>query len=187
MLYYYNKKDLTFQKVRNFKLLSIPVIFTIVTLFIGGTQPPTIIKIPDPVIVKVCERPSPKEQGFSEEQLISYIKELNIRHPYIVLAQAKVESNNYKSTIFKENHNLFGMKEARVRPHTSIGTRRNHAYYSHWKESVIDYSLWQTTQAYDLKSESEYYAYLSKNYAEAIHYVRVLKDIVNRDKQKDIF
>ena len=68
-----------------------------------------------------------KQELFSEDKLILLMKELNIKFPHVVLAQAKLETNNFHSGIFKENHNLFGMKEARIRISTAKGTNRNHA------------------------------------------------------------
>jgi hypothetical protein len=38
--------------------------------------------------------------GFSESKLIEKIDQLNFRYPHIILAQAKLESGHFKSTIF---------------------------------------------------------------------------------------
>ena len=42
-----------------------------------------------------------------EEQIEETIYKMNFKYPHIVLAQAKLESSNFNSTIFKENNNLF--------------------------------------------------------------------------------
>ena len=112
---------------------------------------------------------------------------LNIKFPHIVLAQAKLESGNYSSKIFKENHNLFGMKEARVRIHTSKGTQFNHAYYSHWKESVYDYAFYQCRYLSGIRSESEYFSYLGASYAEDTEYVSKLKRMIEKEELKSKF
>ena len=125
--------------------------------------------------------------NFSEDKLIEMLVSLNVKFPHIVLAQSKLETGNYSSKIFKENNNLFGMKEARVRIHTSKGTQFNHAYYSHWRESVYDYAFYQCRYLSTLHTEDEYYAYLSKSYAEATNYVNILKSMVIKEKLKDKF
>ncbi len=114
---------------------------------------------------------------FSEEEMIAYIKELNIKFPHIVIAQAKLESGNFKSDIFKENNNLFGMKEAKVRISTNKGTSRGHAKYDSWKDCVVDYALYQATYLSKFKTEEQYYAYLADNYAENGRYIKLIKKI----------
>lgn len=114
---------------------------------------------------------------FSEEELIAYVKELNIKFPHIVIAQAKLESGNFKSKIFKENNNLFGMKEAKVRISTNKGTNRGHAKYESWKDCVVDYALYQATYLSKFKTEEQYYAYLADNYAENGGYIKLIKKI----------
>jgi uncharacterized FlgJ-related protein len=124
---------------------------------------------------------------FSEEKLISLMNELNIKFPHIVLAQAKVESGNYTSKIFRENHNLFGMKEARVRIHTAQGTQFNHAYYNTWRESVYDYAFYQCRYLSNINTEDEYLSYLGQSYAEATNYVSILKTMIKREKLREKF
>jgi hypothetical protein len=128
-----------------------------------------------------------KNGKFSEEKLISYIKELRIKYPHIVLAQAKIESGNYSSFIFKNNNNLFGMRYPKIRTTTSKGSKLGYAYYSSWRESVIDYALYSTTQIKNVYSENEYYNFLNKVYAEDSLYVITLKSVVEKHKLKDLF
>ena len=45
-----------------------------------------------------------------EDSVYNYILELNIQHPEVVLRQARIESGNFKSRVFLENNNMFGMK-----------------------------------------------------------------------------
>jgi len=120
-----------------------------------------------------------KEQNeFSETKLKEYLIELNIKFPNIVLAQSKLESFNYKSKIFIENNNLFGMKISSRRPTTALGEESGHAFYSNWRQSVLDYAFYQATYLRKVKTESEYFQYLSANYAEDSNYVAKLKKIV---------
>lgn len=115
-----------------------------------------------------------------EEQIEETIYRMNFKYPHIVLAQAKLESSNFTSTIFKENNNLFGMKQARTRPTTATGTQRSHAIYKDWKDSIVDYALYSQTYLSG-KTETEYYAYLGRNYAEDPSYVVKLRNIVERE------
>jgi len=119
---------------------------------------------------------------FSEDKLVEYIQQLNFRFPHIILAQSKLESNYYKSGIFVENHNLFGMKEARIRANISQGTNRGHAYYNDWKESVMDYALYYSTYLYQLKTEDQYFDYLKQYYAEDPNYVPKLKSLIKKEQ-----
>jgi uncharacterized FlgJ-related protein len=124
---------------------------------------------------------------FSEEKLIEKITELNFRYPHIILAQAKLESGHFKSTIFLENNNMFGMKEAKLRANLAKGTNRNHAYYETWQESVIDYALYYSSYLRSIRTEGEYFEYLRQNYAEDPTYVQRLKQIIKKQDLKSKF
>ena len=128
-----------------------------------------------------------EENKFSEENLIEEISKLNFKYPHIVLAQAILETGNYESKIFKENNNLFGMKEARVRLNLAKGTQFGHAYYDDWKESLTDYALWYSTFAYKCKNEDQLYTLLNQQYAEANYYPQALKRIIKKQQLKSKF
>ena len=121
-----------------------------------------------------------QEQEFTPEKLKAYILELNIRFPHIVYAQALLESGEFKSHIFKENNNFFGMKQAKQRPTTNKGTENGHAYFVNWRDCVVDYAFYQAAYLNDLRSESEYFEYLGQNYAEDTGYVEKLKKIIEK-------
>lgn len=122
---------------------------------------------------------------FTPEGFITYMKEINIKYPHIVYAQALVESNHFKSKIFQENHNLFGMKQARVRCNLAKTTERGHASYDHWTESVVDYALYQSSYLYGIKSESDYFAKLKASYAGDPDYVDKLKTIIKKENLEE--
>lgn len=124
---------------------------------------------------------------FTEEKLVQYIKELRIKYPHIVLAQARLETGNYRSIIFKQNNNLFGMKHPRVRSTTSKGSRFGHAYYNTWRESVIDYAFYSLSQSKNISSEEEYFGLLGSRYAENGSYVEVLKKMIRERNIKSLF
>lgn len=114
---------------------------------------------------------------FSEENLIQELSFLNVRFPLIIVAQAKLETGNFTSKVFLENNNLFGMKQAVLRPTTCKGTNLNHGYYNNWIESVYDYAFFQAAYLNDLKTEEAYYEYLGKNYATDPDYIKKVKQI----------
>lgn len=104
---------------------------------------------------------------FSEQKLWDLLVGMNVRFPHIVIAQARIESATYSSSIFKENNNMFGMKCARSRCTTHRGQNRNHAMFDSWQECAIDYAFYQTTYMRKAKTERQYIEALSATYAEA--------------------
>jgi len=192
-LYYFSHEELINKKVNLFFLL-IPFILSVTfgTLLLNGLMSHTDKEThnnsmydfeSEMVVINIKDTLN----DFSEENLIELLKNLNLKFPHIVLAQSKLETGNYQSKIFKENHNLFGMKEARVRVHTAKGTQFNHAYYDNWRESVYDYAFYQSRYLSKVRTEREYYHYLNQSYAEAPNYVKILTKMVNNEKLKERF
>jgi len=128
------------------------------------------------------------ESDFSEKALISLMKELKIKYPEVALSQARLETGNFTSAIFKENHNLFGMKMAELRPTSARGINRGHALYTNWRESVVDYALFQSFIISRLKTVSKdaYRQHIQKYYSETSDYL-VRIDRVGVDKIDDVF
>jgi len=122
---------------------------------------------------------------FSETKLLTYLKELNVKYPHIIYAQSKLETGNFTSKIFRENNNLFGMKQAVTRATTNKGTQYGHAYFDTWRESVIDYAIYQSRYLSSLKTEDSYYDYLSRNYAEDTNYVSKLRKMIRDEELKE--
>jgi flagellum-specific peptidoglycan hydrolase FlgJ len=114
--------------------------------------------------------------AITESEVYSYMKKVGIQHAEIVMCQAKLESANFTSHIFLENNNLLGMKEAKRRSTTAVGTKNNHAYYYRWQLCVIDYLRYQR-RFYDGKED--YYEFLLRmGYAESKSYIDKLKQIM---------
>lgn len=111
-----------------------------------------------------------------QDSVLNYIYELRLEHPYIVYAKAIIESGNFSSDIFKENHNLFGMKMPESRATLAIRINRGHSVYRSWKESIIDYGLYQMAYAKGL-SEDEYFKKIGNNYSEDKMYIEKVKAI----------
>lgn len=108
-----------------------------------------------------------------EDSVYNYILELNIQHPEVVLRQARIESGNFKSRVFLENNNMFGMKIPNKRPNMVSGSNMGYAVYNNWQESVIDYALYQVYSGKNLSKE-DYIKMLNNNYAEDTEYLNKL-------------
>lgn len=190
-LFKYNKETLEFQKVKkkSYVKLSLVILFTIIILLLIGWLSGTNNYIINRITHKTQVVDTVKVQGiaFSEEALIDLLRSSNIKYPYIVLAQAKIESGNFTSRIFKQNNNLFGMKEPKIRTTTALGTRFGHAYFSNWESSVYDYAMFQNNRMRDVDSELEYYAKLADGYAEDSTYAFIIKKTVDSLKLKKHF
>lgn len=185
MLYRYNENTLEFIKVNPFiillKMISIFLFITIGLFLLVDFNDESSYVVEDNIIL------IHPNTNFSEDKLIKMINELNFKFPHIVLAQSKQETGHFKSQIFKENNNLFGMKEAKVRINLARGTDKGHAYYYNWAESVMDYALYSATYLSKLKTEDQYYQYLQQYYAEDTTYVKRLKQIIKKERLNEVF
>lgn len=193
MLYTYCKESLKYKKViptRKHGLITLIVAlmtYIVITGMVAAAKEEGFnqaIAIPSESELVILES---DEDVFSQEALVEELKRLNVRYPHIVLAQAILETGFYDSRIYHENHNLFGMKEARARATTAVGTQLGHAYYDHWKESVTDYALYQAAYLNKLRTEKKYLNYLERNYAEAKDYDKMLVKLIEEYKLKELF
>jgi uncharacterized FlgJ-related protein len=184
VVYKYNQSTLQYEPIPHLsKVLKGLAIFLILFGFIGATSEKEdnyIITAEDILLVN-------SQNEFSEDKFISMLDEINLPYPHITLAQAKLETGNFTSKIFNENHNSFGQKEAKVRINLARGTQYGHAYYNNWEESILDYAFWYSTYASKCKSEEEFYQLLDKVYAEDELYSKKLKNIIEEEQLKDKF
>lgn len=118
---------------------------------------------------------------FSKEKFIQEIKKYNFKYESVVIAQAILESGNFKSTVFKHNHNAFGMREPRSRISSSQGTRFNYSYYPSYVYSIADRALYEARYLSGLSKE-EYYRVLDEVYSEGGGYSEKLKQIIKTHK-----
>jgi hypothetical protein len=102
-----------------------------------------------------------------------YMLKLNIEHPKVVLAQAKIESASYTSNVYNNTCNLFGMGLARSRASLAIGSYKGYSVFESWELCVVDYALFQSRFLHGL-SEEEYLNKLQKTYAENPNYRKTL-------------
>ena len=124
--YCYNSKNLLLEKENVFKHIKRNYVFyilfsilvSLLTLYLSKS-----LFIPDIPIKEVVLLKDKHEKilivetqnNFTKDKFITKIKQLNLKYPHIVYAQAMLESGNFTSKIFRENNNMFGMKQARVR------------------------------------------------------------------------
>jgi hypothetical protein len=189
MLYYYSKQKLDFTNVTHKVVIGIlgytAFLILSTSILTHNSDRREVIETitPEERMVVINEN----NTEFSSDTLIHMLKQLNVKFPHIVLAQSIVETGHWTSKIFLENHNLFGMKEAYVRVHTARGTQYGHAYYEDWEESVYDYAFYQCRYLGAIRTEDEYFNYLSNSYAEAPNYIKILKQVIVDEKLREKF
>lgn len=118
------------------------------------------------------------DSTINDSLLITMLRDLRVPHPKIVFAQAKLESSNYKSELYRSNYNLFGMKYATIRPSVTIYSNMGYQKYDNWKESILDYCIWQFVNNVDKLNDEKYLQYLQAVYAEDPGYVSKIKKII---------
>ena len=185
-LFRYNKETLTFDKI---KIKPKVYIFSILTLggiyWLGWVSN---IQIVDRIVHhKTTDTVLVHGQPFSEKALIELIKDCNLKYPHIVLAQAKIESGNFTSKIFRQNNNMFGMRRARMRVTSAQSEKDTFAYYRDWMDCVYDYAMYQTSIMCDVNSEEEYLSKLGEKYAQDSSYVPAIKSLIEREKLRSKF
>ena len=100
-------------------------------------------------------------QGQTIELVRAELQRQHVPHPEIVLAQARLETGNFKSRRCKVDHNLFGIKH-----------NGRYAKYAKWQDSVSDYKA-RISSRY---AGGDYYAFLRRiGYAKDPNYVRKLR------------
>ena len=89
-----------------------------------------------------------------------------IKEPKIVLAQAKLESGNYTSELFKRKNNFLGLYNSR---------KRQYFKFDHWSECILAY---KDMIEYKHKDGEDYYDFLERiGYAEDPSYIRKVREI----------
>lgn len=117
----------------------------------------------DSVVVDTVKVKKPELLNLTEANLLRVIKEKGIKHPEIVLAQAKLETGNFTSKLCKNKNNLFGLKKG-----------NSYRGFNHWTESVEAYkNLIQNKY-----KGGCYYSFLTRiGYASDPNYVVKLKNV----------
>jgi len=81
------------------------------------------------------------------EQVAKELVRQGVPHAKIVLAQARLETGNFKSRRCRQDHNLFGIKHG-----------KRYARYATWQDSVKDYKQ-RISSRY---AGGDYYAFLRR-------------------------
>jgi uncharacterized FlgJ-related protein len=110
-------------------------------------------------------KPVHQDTSFSKDNLKKYIKLIGIKHPDVVYAQAKLETGNFKSRVFRENNNLFGFIY-----------KGKYLKFNNWLECCRYYKKWQTKYY----KGGDYYIFLINiGYATDPNYNQKLKTCLN--------
>lgn len=169
-LFIQNKKTLEMKKISIRFIISIILIFGLFFRlgYLYGFDDGKKSEITEKDVVLLYQ--DSENHGFSKKKFYEYLREVNVKFPEIVFAQAMKESG-FKSSLFKNNNNPFGMKEAGRRPNMQSGTQNGYGYYDTWKNSIVDYALYQSCIGVNkIKSEDEYLIYLKEmNYYDVNH------------------
>lgn len=187
MFYKYDEKQLRFVKNK----LGIRIALGTTILLMAGSfflgryfQSDTLDTIESNIRIVNLQKEKDK---FSKERFIEELKNKKVKFPYIVMAQAKLESDYGKSNLFKKNNNLFGMRLAKSRMTTAAESKNNFAYYNKWQDCVLDMAYFQASYLNGINSEEKYLLYLGANYAEAPTYIANLKSVIKNQNLKSYF
>lgn len=186
-LHYWDKKKLQFVSINKTNvirgaifILGFSVITSVITYKYGFNVGKKSEIIEKDVVLLYMDS---ENNSFSRRNFYEYLKEVNVKFPELVFAQA-IKESGLKSPLFKGNHNPFGMKEANKRPNMQNGSQDGHAYYDTWKHSVIDYAMYQSYVGLSkVKTEGEYLQYLKEmnyfdvDYPGNVNYLNDLKHI----------
>jgi uncharacterized FlgJ-related protein len=172
-IYFYNNKSLQFEEVTSYKKLKIVGLIFLIAFLSSFTTTFKLNRFVEKIPVIIKE----DKQEFSQEWLENYLKSCNAQHIDILMAQAKHETGNFTSNIFKQNLNLFGMKKSYQRQTVNSGEQFGHAKYNSYEESVLDILLWQANYGKNL-TRNQYLQLLKEVYAEDTFYLEKLKSIL---------
>lgn len=101
----------------------------------------------------------------------------------LLYAQTYHETGDFKSKVFKENKNLFGMREAKVRKTYNTGSNLKHATYKSHLDSIRDYFERQKYFGIPDEKDAAYIrATVKSNYAEDEKYAEKWEAIAERIK-----
>ena len=174
-MYKFNTEKLAYEKVNVRKYIGM-IVLSFLTIFILSSfiwKEVVIVTAEKEVLLKT-------NNSFSKEKLFLEIDRYSFKYPDIVKAQAILESGHFKSPVFLQNNNMFGMRKAMVRITTAEGSNLNHAYYVDWKYCVADRALYEAQYLSKLTRE-EYFSYLDQTYAEGEGYSKLLKQIIKKN------
>ena len=175
-MYKFNQEKLVFEKTNTLLkyrvIIGVLILSVFILSFVAGKKP---IKeyIETEIVIKTEE--------VKEKEIFDRIDELPFKYPDIVKAQAIIETSHFKSAVFLNNNNIFGMRLARKRITLADGDNLMHATFKSLEDSLIDRLLYESKYMSGLSKE-EYYAFLDRLYAEGEGYSNKLKQIIKNNK-----
>ena len=117
---------------------------------------------------------TPKD--INDSILYKFLVNNNAWYPDILLKQAKIESANYTSNIYKNTNNLYGMKKVSKRQTTQLNNTYNgYGCYNNWCLSVLDRMLWDIFMFKGEKPSREEYLKAMEIYAEDTLYIQKIQ------------
>lgn len=116
-----------------------------------------------------------KPDEINDSILYNFLKENGAWYPDILLKQAKIESGNYSSNVYKTNNNLYGMRRVYRRQTTQSGENNGYGTYNNWCLSVLDRLLLDMFVFKNEKPSREAYLKAMECYAEDPNYINKLK------------
>jgi hypothetical protein len=123
---------------------------------------------PEKDIVRL-EQPEFLNGELNDSILLKALIYYEIKEPLIVLAQAKLESANYKSKLCIEKNNIFGLYNSKAQQYYN---------FDHWTNCIIAY---KNMIEYKQRDGEDYYYFLRRiGYAEDSLYINKVKSIVNK-------
>lgn len=122
----------------------------------------------------------------NKRDIYQEIVSVGIKFADITLAQAILESGNFKSKIAVQNNNLFGMRLPKSRETTAVGQKSGYARYLSWKDSVRDFKMWQDSlfKKRPNMTRSQYLSLLNRMYSQTPNYISRVRLITEINKNK---
>ena len=107
-----------------------------------------------------------KAKELNDSILYLALVHYNVKHPKIVLAQAKLESGNFTSSHYKKRNNFLGLYDSK---------RKEYYKFNHWTDCIQGY---KDMIEYKLRDNENYYNFLRRiKYATSENYIRQIKQI----------
>jgi len=134
----------------------------------------------------VITKYSKETEANEVSRLIEIYEKEGIKFSYVVLAQSVLETNWFRSDIYNESKNRFGMKFNRRGLATK--SHRGHAFYHSDLASLKDYAAWQKVvlRMRPCETEEDYLKVLDNlplcrgcRYAEDLEYTEKLRKIMS--------
>ena len=121
---------------------------------------------------------------FNEKNLSAELTKQGVSFPDVAMAQARLETGHFKSDVFKENNNLFGMKRAVHRTTLGQGNPGEYVYFKSIEESIIDYKLYQMQFVHEINSEEMYIKRICQSYSSNDNYEKLLLSVLESAREK---